>query len=169
MRRKMSLENLLRFPFSRTVIAVWKLMTNDEAFWKAVIVNRLLSLKFRGISLEDFRKMARDFGRSKKSEIISKYAVSYFIKAVAEDLFAGIIVAGILDIFLDLPLKEFVLELFFLTFAFAIFDTITFLKVEFSAMKYRDEILEIVERLYQEEKIPDFEYIRKIFDGKEMV
>ncbi len=163
------MENLLRFPFSRTVIAVWKLFSKDEDFWKATIVSRLISLKFRGVSLENFKKMAKDFGRSKKSEIISKYAVSYFIKAVAEDLFSGIIVAGILDIFLDLPLKEFVLELFFLTFTFAVFDTIAFLKIEFSAMRYRDEILEIVEKLYQDERVPDFEYIKKIVEGKEMV
>jgi len=167
--KRLRMEDLLKFPFTRTVVAVWKFITGDEIFWKAVIVSRLISLKFRGVNIENFRKMAKDFGKAKKSEIILKYAVSYFIKAVAEDLFSGIIVAGIVDIFLNLPLETFVLELFLLTFLFAVLDTIAFLKIEFSAMRYRDEILEIVERLYQEDVVPDFSYIRKITERKERV
>ena len=165
--KKLRVEDLLNFPFTRTIIAVWKFFTRDETFWKATVASRLISLKFRGVNIEKFREMAKDFGMSKKSEIVSKYAVSYFIKAVAEDLFSAIIVTGILDLFLNLPLKEFVLELFLLTFIFAVLDTIAFLKVEFSAIKYRDEILSTVEELYKEEGIPDFDHIKNTISGKE--
>ena len=148
----MKIDTILKIPVLKTLFMIWKIVSKDEAFWKAVVIQRLLSLKYRGVSKEDFRKMAESFGKASKKEIADQ-SFRYFLKAVVDDLFAGIIVTGIFDVFLNLEFKTFVGVLFFFTFLFAALDTLSFVKVEITANRYRDEILKVVDKLYDSDKI----------------
>jgi hypothetical protein len=150
------LEAVLKFPVLKTVITTWKMITNDERFWKSLVVSRLISLKYGGVKWEDFKKMSEGFGRSRKSEV-AKYASKYFLKAVADALFPGIIITGVVDIFLNMPLQIFVNTLLIFTFLFGFLDTLSFVKVESISSKHRDEILSIVEKLYETEKVVRFD------------
>ena len=145
-------DTLLKVPLLKTLFMTWKIVSKDEVFWKAVVIQRLLSLKYRGVKKEDFKKMSESFGKASKKEIAGQ-AFRYFLKVAIDDLFVGIIATGIVDAFLNLEFKTFVNLLFVFTFSFAFLDTLSFVKVEITANGYREEILEIVDKLYDDDRI----------------
>ncbi len=157
----MKRETLLRLPLIKTILFAFEMIRRNEKFWKAVVISRLLSLKSRGVSYEAFEKMVENFGREPLSKVAVKYAPMYFIKSVVDDLLPGIILTGIFDLVYSLPMKTFVFTLFSFTFLFAFLDMLSFVKIESTALKHREDILRISKEAFKSDRIPGFDEIYK--------
>ncbi len=143
------MERLIRIPIVKHGIYLWKLVTKDEKFWQAIILRRIYTLKERGVKEQEFTKIINTLGNENKSKILKSYAFQFFLKNFVDNLLVGVILTGLFDLMLHLNLKTFVMFLFFWTLVFSLIDLAAYIRVEFTAIDKREDIVENAMRIYR--------------------
>ncbi len=156
------MEKALRIPVVKHVIFLYKLLLDDMRFWKAVVIRRILSLREKGLKKEKLDALLSTLGNEAPKKVFFTYAPRYFLKVFIEDLLPGIMVAGLIDVTFSLNLRTFVLTLFLTTLLFSIIDVFSYVKVELTAFKEKENIKEKVLSFWDDKELKTLDDIMKV-------